>query len=168
MTRRVPDRSRGSALRGLWFVFEQEGHTFALWTSSITGKEEVYVDGQLVATKTKIALTSVHTVGVGGKEYTIALSTPHLTKGVFQVTLARSGRVLQGWATRFVTRRSTPVSIITVLASAILIFALPGSLRRRGTLSSAFSVSGRSRSLGQLRAATMATSSSHYRLRHET
>jgi hypothetical protein len=124
MTNRIPEHSSASALRGLWFVFEQEGHSFAIWTSSITGKEEVYVDGQLVATRRKIALTSVHTVSAGGSEFTISLSTPHLAKGVFQATLARSGHVLQGWRTRFVTRRSTATSIISVVASAALIFAV--------------------------------------------
>jgi hypothetical protein len=130
MASRVPHQSSASALRGLWFVFEQEGHTFAIWASSITGKEEVYVDGHLIATRRKIALSSIHSVSAGGNEYTITLSTPHLAKGVFRATLARSGRVLQGWTTRYVTRRSTAVSLVSISASAVLILAL---LRQEAT-----------------------------------
>ena len=124
MPKSVPSHSTASAVRGLWFVFNQDGHTFAIFASALTGKEEVYLDGQLVAVRRKIAFTSAHTVQAGEREYTITLSTPNLKNGVFHATLAQSGTVLQGWRTRYVTRQSTVTSIATIVVAGALVFML--------------------------------------------
>lgn len=123
----VPNHSSASALRGLWFVFKHEGHKIALWVSSLTGKEEVYVDSHLVATRRKISLTSVHTVCVNDHMYTISLTTLALSKGCFQATLLRSGEVVQAWRTSYKSRKSTAVSVLTIAAIPALLFVEYGT-----------------------------------------
>jgi len=124
MTRSIPATSTGSLLGGLWFVFQHEGHQLALWVSSFSGKEEVFVDGLLVATRRKISLSSSHSVLVNAEAFTLSLSVVSLKAGVFQATLERSGKKLQGWTSRYVTRSSMLISVAPFAVLAALAFSL--------------------------------------------
>jgi TIR domain-containing protein len=101
LTRSIPSHSTGSLLRGLWFVFQLDGHKFAFW-SSITGKEEVYLDGKLVSSRRRrvaLSLGHTYTMEVGDSEYAIAVKVRNPMKGEMECTLARNGEWLLGLVT---------------------------------------------------------------------
>lgn len=47
----IPNESKCTQFSGNWFVFEEQGHRIALWRSSWTSMEKVWVDGQWVSNK---------------------------------------------------------------------------------------------------------------------
>ncbi len=103
LTRSIPTHSTVSVLRGLWFVFQLDGHKFAFW-SSITGKEEVYLDGKLVSSRRRrvaLSLGHTYTMEVGDSEYAIAVKVRNPMKvkiECIECTLARNGELLLGLA----------------------------------------------------------------------
>gem|GEM_PF-5810840 len=111
-----------SALRGFWFVFDHANRRFALWVSSLTGKEELYLDGRLVAQRRKIAFTSVHQVLAGGTTFSLTLTTKTLWRGAFQCVLREDGTVLAGLETEYLFRSRTWRKA-SVVAAAGAIFA---------------------------------------------
>jgi len=122
MSRPVPIAPSASVTGGLWFVFEQSGGHVALWVSSLTGKEELYVNGTLAATRRKIALSSVHEVEINGVKYTVSLSTRNLRRGVFECVLFRTGVAVAGWETEYVSHRRWQQTAGTVVGAALLTY----------------------------------------------
>ena len=123
MSRTIPPSSSASAIRGLWFVFQDAGASIAIWVSSLSGKEELYVNGALMATRRKIALSSTHEVEVNGSKYTVCLSTKNLRRGVFQCVLSRNGAPVEGWETEYIARRRWQQIAGTVVGAALLTYS---------------------------------------------
>jgi hypothetical protein len=122
MARSIPSTSSASALRGLWFVFQHAGLRFALWTSSLTGKEEVYLNDALVAVRRKIALTSVHELAVGGSKYSLELTTKNLRRGIFECVLRENGSPVAVLETEYVARRRWQQSAVVITGTALLVY----------------------------------------------
>jgi len=122
--RTIPEHSTYTTLGGMWFIFRTNEHALALWISSLTGKEELYVNGELQATKRAISLSSTHTVEIGRSRYTVALSTRQLKEGRFECTLSRDGEFVQGFATQYIYKRSATTRLVTIAASTIVTLAV--------------------------------------------
>lgn len=119
----VPLVPSASAIHGFWFVFAYEGHQFALWVSSITGKEALYVDGALAATRRKISMTSVHEVAVAGAKYTLELRTESLSRGKFKCVLHDNGVPVAALETEYVVNGRWKQSAAAIAGTALVIFA---------------------------------------------
>jgi hypothetical protein len=102
MARPVPSEPTASAIHGLWFVFDHAGQNFGLWVSALTGKEEVYLNGALVAERRKIALSSTHELEINGSRYTLALSTKALRRGAFECVLRADGTPVAALETEYI------------------------------------------------------------------
>ena len=122
MARSVPSTSSASALRGLWFVFQHAGLRFALWTSSLTGKEELYLNDALVAVRRKIALTSVHELAVSGATYSLELTTRNLRRGIFECVLRENGSPVAALETEYVARPRWQQSAVVIAGTALLVY----------------------------------------------
>ncbi|MFN6134278.1 MAG: hypothetical protein ACK46L_15480 [Synechococcaceae cyanobacterium] len=105
--RTVPTHSQFGFREGMWFVFKDESHALALWLSALTGKEELYVDGELRSSSRAINLSSTHAVEVGSYKYTISLVTRNLRKGKLECTLRRDGAFVHGFSTQWIRKKST-------------------------------------------------------------
>jgi hypothetical protein len=88
--RSVPQTSTASGLRGYWFVFSEDGHSFAHWAAPITGKEEVYLDGRLVSESRKFSLTSTHSVPTDHGLYSLSLRSLSVSYSAIECTLSRN------------------------------------------------------------------------------
>ena len=119
--RAIPNHSTYSPMQGMWFVFSLDEHKFSLWVSTFTGKEEAYVDSTLVATRRKIALSSEHSITVDGTQYTIALVSRNVQKGVIECVLSREGKAALGLVTEYTRRRSGVARVTTMVATAVII-----------------------------------------------
>lgn len=117
--RPIPSQSTASAISGLWFVFSRSETAIALWVSSITGKEEVYVGGKLVARRRTIGFTSSYAVTVGSVAYTLCLKTRNVRKGIFECTLLNDGQVIDGYVTEYVSTNSIANRVLTAAAVSV-------------------------------------------------
>ena len=116
----VPSTSSLSALRGSWFVFDHAHRRFGLWVSSLTGKEEVYLDGRLVAQRRKFAFTSIHQVQARGTTFTLELTTKNLWRGAYQCVLYENGTRVAGLETEYLFRsRAWKHAVVAAAAGAI-------------------------------------------------
>jgi hypothetical protein len=122
MAHLVPSTPSASALGGLWFVFQHAGNRFALWISSITGKEELYLNDALVAVKRKIALTSVHEIALNGSMYSLELSTRNMRRGFFQCVLRENGLPVAALETEYVVPRRSLQSAMVVIGTALFVY----------------------------------------------
>jgi hypothetical protein len=123
MERVIPSAPSASALQGLWFVFHHAGHHIALWISSFTGREELYLDGALVAERRKIALTSSHEFTVGETRYVVELSTRKMRRGVFDCVLRANGVSVAALETEYVVHRRGLQSVIVIAGTAAVIYS---------------------------------------------
>src|SRR5690242_11548584 len=105
MTRVIPSAPTASALHGIWFVFHHGGHHIALWIASFTGREELYLDGALVAKRRKFETASTHELVVGDARYSVEFRTRDLRRGVFDCVLRANGDVVDALETEYVVRR---------------------------------------------------------------
>lgn len=123
MTRHIPSTPSASTLNGFWFVFHHGGHAFAFWISSFTGKEEVYLDGVLVAERRNVSLKSTHELVVGEVTYLLELRTRNLRRGVFECVLYETGIPVAALETECVVHRKWEQSALMIIGLAIVLFA---------------------------------------------
>jgi hypothetical protein len=122
MARITPSTPSASAIRGIWFVFQHAGQRFALWISSLTGKEELYLNDALVAVRRKITLTSVHELAVSDTNYSLELSINNFRRGIFKCVLRENGTAVAALETEYVARRGWQQSAINVAGAAALAY----------------------------------------------
>ncbi|PTT37839.1 hypothetical protein DBR23_16225 [Acidovorax sp. HMWF018] len=122
MAQRVPSTSSASVFGGLWFVFQHADNRFALWISSLTGKEELYLNDALVAVRRKIALTSVHELTLNGSKYSLELSTKNMRRGIFECVLRENGHPVAALATEYVVPRRGLQSAIALIGTALVVY----------------------------------------------
>jgi len=104
--RQAPDSSKAGSFSGLWFVFLDEPKKIALWASSITGKQEVYVDDQLVSSCRSMLVRAKHEFSISEIQYEIELVIEKLKKGSFRCVLKKSGVVVDAYATEYNSKSS--------------------------------------------------------------
>lgn len=97
----IPAASTVSFVTGMWFVFDVAGTQVALWASSFSGKEEVYVAGQQVAEARRLRRASSHTVTVDGQDYTLDLAVVSHWRCQYACSLSQAGVTLQRQMTQF-------------------------------------------------------------------
>jgi hypothetical protein len=123
MDRTIPSSPSASVLQGLWFVFHHGNHRIALWTSSFTGREELYVDDALVAEKRTLALVSSFEFAVGATQYAVELSTRNLLRGISSCVLRADGVSVAALELDYVVhRRSLQRALaISMVAGALFV-----------------------------------------------
>lgn len=84
-----------SLLRGYSFSFEDEGNQIKAWFSALSGLEQVYVNGKLVASQRNFSKKSSNTFSISGNEYSTSMAAISILKGPFVCTLTKNGRVLK-------------------------------------------------------------------------
>ncbi len=119
----VPELSNASTFLGFWFVFSNEEQKIALWASSITGKQCVYVDGELVSSVRSLLVQSRHTFSVCGDEYEIEVAIEKLKRGVFRCTLKRNGFAVDAYVTEYHGKTSAFAYFLLHLVIASFVFA---------------------------------------------
>jgi len=90
----VPKASSASILRGFWFVFGGSDLDLALWLSTISGKEELYVNGHQVSQSREMALSSSHVHREGNTTYEVVVKATSVRRAEVECSLSRDG-VLQ-------------------------------------------------------------------------
>lgn len=131
--RAVPETSTASGIRGYWFVFHEDGHTFAHWAGPVTGKEEVYLDGQLVSESRKFSLTSSHTVQTAQALYSLSLRSLSVSSAAVECTLSKNNTPLARSVARYESNvpKAVRFALIATVAGALYVqykLGLPLSL----------------------------------------
>ncbi len=75
---------------GFTFDFDEAGHTINVHCSSVSGKESVYVDGELVTSKRTFRRKSSLTFAIGTDNYEIEFNVVDMRKGETHCTLIKN------------------------------------------------------------------------------
>lgn len=76
---------------GYVFTFNDNGHDFEVRGSAWSGKEEVYVDGQLVAKKLSFKRRSVMAFEMNGTQYEVEFYMANMRTGELHCSLIKEG-----------------------------------------------------------------------------
>lgn len=85
------DADSFSLRKGFSFTFKDGDNVIESWFSSISGKEEVRLNGQVVARQRTLSYHSSNQFDVEGVHYKSELEVKHLFKGPFVCTLFKNG-----------------------------------------------------------------------------
>ncbi|MGM0629669.1 MAG: hypothetical protein ACQESI_00690 [Pseudomonadota bacterium] len=77
------------------FEFEHNGHTITANASSLTGKEEILVDGVSVSKKRNLGLSSRHQFQVDGTQYELRFNVTGFLFCRVECTLMTEGNVIE-------------------------------------------------------------------------
>jgi hypothetical protein len=81
-----------SLLKGYSFSFDDEGKEILAWFSSLSGRETIYVDGELVSSQRNISMKSSNNFMIGDNKYSITLKIVNVFKGPVICTLTKNGK----------------------------------------------------------------------------
>jgi hypothetical protein len=77
------------------FKFEHKGHTISANASSLTGKEEILVDGASVSRKRNLGLSSRHQFQIEGTQYELRFNVTGFLFCRVECTLMANGSVIE-------------------------------------------------------------------------
>ena len=96
-----PIESQASVKEGIWFVFNDENHTIHVWGSLLNGKENVFVDEQIVSEKRSIKQNSEHIFNIDNNEYKIKVSAVNRLMGPLECQLFRNGILKSSYSCKY-------------------------------------------------------------------
>ena len=116
----LPELSRASASKGLWFVFKDGAHTIRAWGSYWTGLERIYFDNDLIlqAPSRADSFEFQHQNNV----YRIEFCTRSVAIGQMRCSFEKNSEVLSTYASK--RRKVINVRPIAVHIFAALVFGL--------------------------------------------
>ena len=121
----IPETSEASIRKGNWFIFPDGEHTIQIWGSNLNGKEQVFLNGQLVSEQRSMKLNSAHTFTTPqGVRYEVLFGSPGLLKGVLTCTVTKNGVPVKTFHTRFVKGNNVTWKRLAFLLLAGVAFAL--------------------------------------------
>ncbi len=88
-----------SLLKGFWFIFEHENHEIKVGGSAISGKEWVYVDGELQSETRNLKKESIHKININGEELSIVFLVTSIIKGDLEVSLIYKKKIIKKYKT---------------------------------------------------------------------
>ena len=65
----LPTEPNAGLLNGIWFVFPDGDRTIRLWGSTLSGKEKIYVDGELVQESRSLRTKATHEFNIDSDVY---------------------------------------------------------------------------------------------------
>ena len=115
MTRQIPPISTYNLLHGIWFVFEHPTDHVAIWLSSITGMQEVFVNGVCVVRCRFLCIEASHHFLVREVPHSITIRIEKYTRGAFVATLLRLENTIDVLATESQFKSSSRRNFFTVV-----------------------------------------------------
>ena len=134
----LPQNSTGSVTGGIWFVFSHEGNTIRVWGSSLTGKERIYVEDQIVAEARNFKRHEKLEFSIGDKKYAVTFNVISMAKGQLECILSCNGAsvdaFLAKWVPKPIGRSLLVLTLAWIATAAVLLTWLPQGPRRVSTV----------------------------------
>lgn len=93
--KQLPDQPQANSAKGIWFVFPDSEAIFKVWLSTLTGKEKVFANEELIyETRNITRLHTIYDLEYGGKNYEVEIKTIALMLFTIECNLFREGRII--------------------------------------------------------------------------
>ncbi|WP_310463522.1 hypothetical protein [Sphaerotilus sp.] len=120
----IPSKSSGSTIGGIWFVFSTHHPNVALWCSSFTGKQKLFLDGAIVAEGRNITGEATYPFTLESSRYVVKLSLENMSKGVYRCMLSGNGVPIESCESRYSLgsspyRKKITIGMLSFLSAAI-------------------------------------------------
>lgn len=94
----LPLRSTASMTTGIWLVHQEDDVIIRFWGSTMSGQERVYINNDLVSTKTVITrFTSIHRFEYDGSNYDVEFLLKPYAGYVYECNIYRDGHLLKSF-----------------------------------------------------------------------
>jgi hypothetical protein len=116
----LPEKSEGSIKNGIWFVYEDGSNLFHIWISAISGKEKIYLNGQIVSEGRTVKKNSaLNFQDSDGANYEVKFKIISLVKGTMMCSLIKNGELIKTFKSTSVQDKKFNVKrfLIIILAS---------------------------------------------------
>mgnify|MGYP003576197541 CR=1 FL=1 len=111
--------------KGLAFTFFDGDVEIEAWFSNLTGKEEVYVNGELRCSKRSFSVTtSTNDFNVNGNKYSVSMNLDDFWKSKFYCTLNKNGKLFQRKQMVFTRKVSFLITLISILSGLVSVCLL--------------------------------------------
>lgn len=84
-----------SFLKGYSFTFDDDGREIKAWFSVFSGKEKVFVDGNLISSKRTFSRDSSHKFSIGNDNYSTHMDAVSHFRGPLLCTLCKNGKEMK-------------------------------------------------------------------------
>ena len=84
-----------SYTKGYSFHFEEQGHQIEAWFSCLSGREKIFVDGELICEQRSLSRHATTEFTVDGQTYTLSMDVDSLLTGPYVCTLSKNDQPLK-------------------------------------------------------------------------
>lgn len=88
------NKEKASLKHGYWFYFDDKGTQIAAHGSALSGKETVFIDGEIASTKRSLSRKSTHDFQYKGHNYQIVFFMGSVLKGTLSCSLYKEGELV--------------------------------------------------------------------------
>jgi hypothetical protein len=119
---KIPLNSQVSLLKGFWFIFRDGDREIAAHGSALSGRERIFVNGQLVSEKRSLSMTSRHQFSWEENMYEIMFHIPRILAGRMECSLMKDGIFVECFKTSYKFKFKIAKIVTATLAGALLGF----------------------------------------------
>ena len=87
-------REKVSLTQGYWFYFDDEGTQIAAHGSALSGKENVFIDGEIASTKRSFKRKSTHDFQYKGHNYQVVFFMESILTGTLSCSLYKNAELI--------------------------------------------------------------------------
>lgn len=125
----LPDKSEGSVKNGIWFVHEDGSNLIHVWGSTMSGKEKVFLNNQIVSEGRTVKMKSGHIFqDENGANYEVKIETVNLAKGSLMCSLVKNDELIKTFKSTIVRGKGLNMKTLVAIILASTIFAVLASI----------------------------------------
>lgn len=109
-------REKVSLTQGYWFYFDDEGTQIAAHGSALSGKEIVFIDGEIASTKRSFRRKSNHDFEYKGRNYQIVFFMESILNGTLYCSLYKAGELLSTTSKSYSMKTFSWKTFLTAMA----------------------------------------------------
>lgn len=121
----IPEKSQASILEGMWFIYEDGTNIIKIWSSSINGKEKVFLNNELVSDQRSFKMKSDHFFkDNNGIDYKVSFITTSIMKGKLECVIFRNIEKVKTFKLKYVQGKNYYLKRFFILVLVTIIFAI--------------------------------------------
>lgn len=98
------NKEKVSLKHGYWFYFDDEGTQIAAHGSALSGKEAVFIDGEIASTKRSFSRKSTHDFQYQEHYYQVVFFMESMLKGTLSCSLYKDGNLVSATKKSYTTK----------------------------------------------------------------
>lgn len=121
----IPEKTKGSVKDGVWMIYEDDLNTIQIWSSLMSGKEKIYLNGSLISEKRNLKrISDTDFNDENGTQYSVRFNVSNIMAMQLFCIIKRNDERVKTFRVKFSRERKKMVVALVLIVFIVFIISV--------------------------------------------